>query len=178
MTASVPTVEPDRLVAGDTWRWDKTVADYLATDAWTLRYALRGEAAVDFDAVANGSGYSVTVVATKTNCPSGLYRWTSRVEKAGEVHTIEEGTLFVAPNLAVTKAGAVQSFAERVLPKIEAVLDQRASSDMLEYQVAGRMLKKWTPEQLWDMRRKLRTELARQRTKGRSAQVRVRFSGC
>lgn len=175
MTATVPQIEPDRVIAGDTWRWDKDVADYLASDGWTLKYSLRGIAAIDFDATANGSGYSVTVAASKTLVPEGVYVWTARVEKAGEVHTVDEGTLFVAANLATTKAGAKQGFAEAVLPKIEAVLANRASSDILEYQIAGRMLKKWTPEQLMKLRTQLRTELARKRTKGKSAQARVRF---
>lgn len=175
MTASVPTIEPDRVIAGDTWQWTKAVADYPATDGWTLHYALRGASALDFDAASDGSGYAVTVAASKTLLPEGVYAWSARVEKAGEVHTVDEGTVFVVAALAKTKAGAKQSFAERTLPKIEAVLEGRASSDILEYQVAGRSLKKWTPEQLMKMRATLRTELARQRTKGRSAMRRVRF---
>lgn len=163
------------MIAGDTWRWDKDVADYPATELWTLKYSLRGASQIDFDATTNGSGYSVTVAATKTKLPDGVYAWSARVEKAGEVHTVDEGTIFVAPDLSTSKAGQRQSFAERVLPKIEAVLFQRASTDILEYSIAGRQLKKWTPEQLMKLRATLKTEIARQRTKGKSSQMRVRF---
>ena len=175
MAAAVPTIEPDRLLAGDTWRWDRSFADYLASDGWTLSYSFRGPGKLDVDATTNGAGWSITVAATKTVLPEGTYVWSARVSLSGEVHTVAEGTVYVAPSLLNTQAIERQLWAEATLPKVEAVLFKRADDSILEYEIAGRKLKHYSFDELWKFRAWLRTEVARKRTKGRSGQMAVRF---
>ena len=40
MSAPIPYTEPARIVAGDTAKWIKTLADYSAADGWVLSYTL------------------------------------------------------------------------------------------------------------------------------------------
>ena len=40
MAAESQSYEPEKLTAGMTWKWNKTISDYPATE-WTLTYYLR-----------------------------------------------------------------------------------------------------------------------------------------
>lgn len=42
MTVSidVPTEEPLKLVAGNTWTWKRSLSDFMPSDGWTLTYNL------------------------------------------------------------------------------------------------------------------------------------------
>jgi hypothetical protein len=72
MAAQIPTCEPDKITAGDTATWIKTLQDFPASEGWTLTYALimRAAAGPDapytFNAVASGNDYLVNVAADVT----------------------------------------------------------------------------------------------------------------
>ncbi|HIM67936.1 MAG TPA: hypothetical protein EYM45_05170 [Verrucomicrobia bacterium] len=59
--------ELEKLTAGVTWKWKKTISDYPASE-WTLTYYLRkdGATATSFSAAADGDSYLVTVAASTT----------------------------------------------------------------------------------------------------------------
>ena len=60
--------EPEKLTSVDTWKWEKTISDYPASE-WTLTYYLRkdGATATSFSATADGDSYLVTVAAATTS---------------------------------------------------------------------------------------------------------------
>ena len=37
---TTPTIEPSLLYTGDTWAWERTLADYPASASWVLNYVL------------------------------------------------------------------------------------------------------------------------------------------
>ena len=68
MTAPVSEIEPSTLRAGDTWTWRKSLADYPATEGWSLRYVLaNADHRKEFDSAADGADHLVTVAATSTD---------------------------------------------------------------------------------------------------------------
>ena len=101
MTATVPTIEPDSVVSGDTITWSRTLADYPA-GTWTLKYRLiNADGKIEITATASGTDHLVSVSSeTSANYATGTYTWTAWVEKTGERHTVAGGTMTVAPNIA------------------------------------------------------------------------------
>ena len=78
--------EPEKLTAGVTWKWKKTISDYPASE-WTLTYYLRksGVTATSFSAAADGDSYLVTVAAATTAAyASGIYDFIGWVIKGTE----------------------------------------------------------------------------------------------
>tara|TARA_B110000438_G_scaffold193811_1_gene185394 strand:+ start:508 stop:777 length:270 start_codon:yes stop_codon:yes gene_type:complete len=60
--------ESEKLTAGVTWKWEKNISDYPASE-WTLTYYLRkdGATATGYRATADGDSYLVTVAAATTS---------------------------------------------------------------------------------------------------------------
>ena len=75
-----------------------------------------------------------------------------RVTKAGEVFTVGDGTIEARINLATAAAGTSQTHAEKTLSVIEAALAGRLTSDIAEYSIAGRAVKKIPIDQLSKLR--------------------------
>lgn len=161
--AEIPTREPLQLNAGDTWRWTRTLDDYPASQGWALSYVLINAAAkITVNASASGSDHAVLVSATATAAYTpGAYDWRARVSKAGEVYTVGEGRLTVRSALT---AGTLdnRSHARKTLDAVEAVIEGRAGSAVLEYQIAGRSLKHIPVADLLALRDKYRAEVVRE----------------
>ncbi len=62
------------------------------------------------------------------------------------------GTITIQPNLAVAGAGDIRSHARRVLDMIQAVMEQRASDDILDSVIEGVALRRLPSEQLLMLR--------------------------
>lgn len=163
---TIPTSEPLRAIAGDTWRWDRSEDGYSPADGWALKYAFRGVDALNVTAVANAanSGWEVTVTAA-TSAPlrAGDYEWTRWVEKAGERYTTGRGVLAVDPDLSTANAGARVSWAQRTLDVLESFFAGSIEDGILEHQIQGRAVKFHDPAYLEQLRARLRREVARKR---------------
>jgi hypothetical protein len=122
MAASIPTIEPSVIVAGDTAKWTKSLADYLASDGWALSYTLVNAAnRYTFSATASGDDFAVTVAAaTTTAYAAGLYDWRAQVAKAAEVFTVGSGQFTVQPSFAAATDG--RSSAKKSLDQVVAYL--------------------------------------------------------
>lgn len=92
MTYTVPTKEPTQLTAGDSWQWDRCLADFPASDGWELSYffyGLQSEVAISAawgdEVTANGDTFEVRIPAedTDTEVSAGPYQLVGRVTKAG-----------------------------------------------------------------------------------------------
>lgn len=173
---TVPTSEPDTLVAGDTWRWRKTLAEYPPSEGWTLSYAITGASVIDaagVTVVASGSGYDVTVAASATGLlRPGSYRWAAIVTSGtGETVTADAGVFVVSADPRMAQPGDSVTHAERMIALIEAVLENRVPSGIHTYQIAGRAVTSYTPLELRQLRAHYRRELWRSRHPGRAAQT-------
>ena len=154
-----PTTEPDRLIAGDTAKWLKTLADYPATDGWALSYVLANTSgAITILASASGADHLVNVSAGTTNgWNAGTYQMRARVSKAGEVYTIATQSIVIEP--AFSTAIDARSNARKILEAVEAALLGTATANMLEYEIAGRRLKRYSLPDLLALRDRMRLEV-------------------
>lgn len=168
--ADIPTTEPLELRAGDTWQWTRSLADYPASAGWSLAYVFINAAAkISISASASGDDHAVTVAAATTaNYAAGNYDWIARASKSGQVFTVGAGRITILPSLAASTAD-LRTHARKVLEAIEAVLEGRASQDVLEYQIAGRSLKRIPLADLLTLRDRYRAEVAREDAANRVA---------
>lgn len=162
MAAPTPTTEPSQLIAGDTAKWLKTLADYSAADGWTLTYTLvNASTKITFDAMASGSDFMVSVPATTTTgWSAGDYSWRSQVSRDGEVYTVARGSVTVQP--AFGAAVDARSFARVALANIESYLKDANNLAAARYQIAGRELHKIPRGELLKERDKWKAEVARE----------------
>jgi hypothetical protein len=181
VTATVPTTEPESLVAGDTWHWTKSVADYPPGDGWTLKYSIRGPSVLldtNVTVTEDGSVYDVVVDADKTSAlEPGTYRWQARVEKDGARYTVDSGVILVERDLSQAAEGDAQPYSEKMLAAIDAVLTGRITADVEQYQIAGRAVTKIPIAELRKLRAACKAELAKVRNGGKTGSViKMRFT--
>jgi hypothetical protein len=175
MSTAVPLREPEQVRAGDTWHWrrEDLAPDYPASQ-WTLTYRFKNEAG-GFEAVASADGDYFNVVvaaATTANYSAGRYAWQAQVSKGAEKYTVSEAELVVQGSLFSGTAAAAndqRSHARKVLDAIEAVLERRATQDQMEYEIAGRRLKRTAIGDLLVLRDRYRAEVAREEAAERAA---------
>lgn len=163
MAATTPTTEPASLIAGDTAKWYKTLADYLPADGWVLSYTLiNATSKITFSASTSGTDYLVNVAAATTAAwAAGSYSWRAQVSKAGEIYTVGSGTITVQPAFAASTLDN-RSFARIALANIEAYLQDSANLAASRYQIAGRELQRHSFSDLLKARDKFRIEVAQE----------------
>lgn len=177
--ATIPTEEPLRAIAGDTWRWDRTEADYTPAAGWTLKVSFLGAGKLVVTGAANtaGTGWECTATAANTSqLPAGNYVWTRWVEQGAERYTLATGVVDVQPDPATGNAGDRLSWAARTLAVIEAFLGGSLEDGILEHQIHGRAVKFHDPEFLTRLRTQLQQEIRLERNKGRFHPMKVVFS--
>lgn len=167
--SDIRTTEPTSLAAGDTAKWKRSLADYPASAGWTLTYTLvSATARITFAAQADGDDHLVAVPAVTTaGWAAATYTWRAQASKAGEVYTVGSGTITIEP--AFTAATDARTHARRVLDAIEAVIEGRATSDVEEYQIAGRQLRYIPITELLALRDKYADSVKREEAAARSA---------
>jgi len=169
MSAPTPTTEPATLPAGDTAKWQRTLASYPASAGWALTYTLVNAAQrYTATATADGDAHLVTIPATTTaTWAPGWYDWRAQVALAGEVFTVGAGRLQVLPAFGV--ATDARSHAQKTLEAIEAYLENAANLAAAEYEIAGRRLKRHSLPELLALRDRYRMEVARDAAAQRAA---------
>ena len=121
-------MQQQKLIAGDTLNFCVDVADYLATDGWSLSYKLvprsASATAITINASAEGTGYRVQVGQSVTAAwVAGDYVWASYVSKAGERYTVGQGQIVIAPDPTALSPGYDgRSQAEKALADAEIAL--------------------------------------------------------
>jgi hypothetical protein len=155
LAADIPDVEPLEIVAGDTVKWYKSLADYTIADGWTLKYRLIGGTVnLEKTAVDDNGTWLITIAAADlaaivadTTCR--LVGW---VEKAAEKWTIYDDYVRVQPNLRTATAADLKTSAVRTYEAIVAALEGRITPDIQQYQVNGRAVTKIPIKELQELR--------------------------
>lgn len=156
MAAEIPTLEPTSFAAGDSLSWTRSLADYSPADGWSLAYFFRGYKLSTLDLTSTTSG-SLHLVSISTDQSAALIAGKYSVEgyavKTGQRVRIFTGKIQVTPNFATLEQGSdTRSIARRTLDNIEAVIEGRAASSILNSTVNGTQLQRMTPEQLLKLR--------------------------
>lgn len=150
MSATISTVEPQRVTAGDTIQWTKEIPDY-PPGQYTLKYVFRGPSNFEVTAATSGTLHLVTITAAvSAGFVPGDYFWQSYAESGSTRFTQARGRLTILENLAaVTDEGFDgRSQARKILEAIRAVILKKASRVQEEYEVDGVRVKDIPPEQL------------------------------
>ena len=102
MTAQTPTTEPTSLIAGDTAKWLKTLADYPATEGWVLTYTLISAASkISIVATPDGDKHLVNVApSVTTTWAAGDYDYRAQVIKDADAYTVGAGRMTVQPSFS------------------------------------------------------------------------------
>ena len=153
--------EPEKLTAGVTWKWKKTISDYPASE-WTLTYYLRkdGATATSFSATADGDSYLVTVAAATTAAyASGIYDFIGWVIKGTEKFEVFNSMIEVLPNPTNSSAYDPRSHARKVMELIEAAMEGRVPNGMESYSIGGRSINKIPLNQLRELYEKYKQDV-------------------
>lgn len=182
--ATVPTIEPQTIRAGDLVSWTKTLQDYPADAGWSLVYTLiNGSTKITINASASGVDHRVSVAAaTSANYAAGSYTWMARVSKGLEIYTVGVGSLKIQPNLDALSTFDGRSHAKVMVEAIEAAIQGRASSVQLRMTINNRSIEYLSPTELIKWLSFYRAEVAKeaqlesiQRTGKNPRNIGVRF---
>jgi hypothetical protein len=186
---NAPKEVPKTIVIGDFVQFKLTEysSDYANT-AHSMTFVARAAtgANVEFTIAATNSGddYLFTAdSATTAAYTAGAYHYQVEVLETSSSNrlVVDQGELDVTVDLDVNAVDP-RTHAEKMLQKIESVLENRADADVSSYSIAGRSLTKMSPEELLTWRDNYRREVKAYRRKfdvkhGRktSATVLMRF---
>lgn len=153
----IPTTEPARITAGDYVQWKISLADYKASDSWTLTYSLvKKGTRIEITATASGDDHLVTLAAATTATYNiGIYAWQAYVTKSSERYMVDRGTLEVLPNYAAMPSGYdARSHVKKTLDALEAMLEGRATKDEAAIIIGGDTIGKMPIHRLLEWRDK------------------------
>lgn len=180
------TIEPSRVTAGDTVTFTKSLADYPASDSWVLSYTLiNASNKYSFTAAASGADHLVTVAAATTAAwVAGTYTCLAVATKATERHTVGQGSIVIAPNLAAASTYDTRTSAKKALEAVNTLLETYGAKAYLQgYEINGRKQTFASPGDFLVFRSKLMAEVAREDNAARIAaglsprnQISVRFN--
>lgn len=156
--------EPTSITAGNSYAWTKCLSAYPAGEGWMLAYSILDQTnqyGIDgANVVASGDDFNVTLpAALSTSFAEGYYSIIGYVVKGTERITVFEGKLKVRPDF--TSAHDRRSYWQKVLEACQALMLDRASSDILTSTIEGDSLTLMTPEQLLVLHDRAERELAR-----------------
>lgn len=138
---------PQALMAGDTWSWTESLADYQAP-TWQVVYHLRGPQSITLTSSDSGTSHVFSVAASTTaDYKPGDYDWIARADNGTTFTTIAEGRVTIRPDLASAKYEH-RSFWRQVLDELEPVILGRARTDQLSMSIAGRSLQRMSWDEL------------------------------
>lgn len=172
---------PAKLIAGDTWEWTRSLADYPAP-TWVATVYFESAAADTFSQAATASGadhlFTIAAAAT-TGKKAGRYHWSVRVSSGSTVATVESGWVDIVADPAAAGTHDPRSDARKMLDAINATLLGRATNDQLAMALNGRSISRTPLPELRQWRDQLRQEV-RTEEKGAAAglgrNIKTRFS--
>lgn len=158
-----------RFSAGDTFSLTTSLSEYPASAGWTLthRFVPRTGNATPIEVVctANDDAHVALVAATVTDdWAAGTYTFASYVSKAGEVHTVDTGTIDVLPDPRAATTLDTRTDAAIALENVRAMLRGVASKNVQRYEISGRRLDHYSIPDLIALEAKLVADVKREQS--------------
>jgi len=186
---NAPEGEPLEVVVGDFLQWKRSdlVSDYPSS-AYSAEYVARitggGSNEIKLPGVGSSDYYLFTVDSdTSADFEPGYYHWQLEITQtsSGNRIVVDQGDFTAIPDLDDNQADP-RIHAEKMITKIETILEGKADSDVSNYSIAGRSLTKMTFEELLEARDRYRKELVEherkerlKRGKSTGSTIKVRF---
>ena len=164
MAAEPQDYEPEKLTAGVTWKWNKTLSDYPASE-WSLIYYLRRDGATQtaINTTADGDTFQVNLIFALTSSTTpAVYDMIGIVTKGGDKFVVYDGIVEVLPNPASSSAYDPRSHARKVLDLIEAAMEGRIPNGMESYTIGGRSINKIPLKELRELYEKYKQDVERE----------------
>jgi len=179
--ATSPTALPPQLRAGDTLRLSLSAPNYLASDGWTLAFALHCRTAptIHLRTTADGDLHRVDVdAADSLMWKPGAYDAIAYVTSLeGERYTVWHGAVEVLPDLVTHPDLAdSRSHAKRMLDAINALLEGKATKDVMSATIAGQSITRLSWRELLEAKVHYEASVAAERGAGAGRQILARFS--
>lgn len=185
MADTTLTAVPVSFYQGDTLALLVSLSDYPANEGWALSYSFRGGgSSIDLTSVASGSSHLVSVAATvTTDWLPGNYSGIGKVTDGTTVITVWRGTLQILADLSEEAENYdPRSHAQKCLDAINAVMEGKATKDVLQTTIAGQSVGRMTWTELMsakayyqDLVDKERTAIDAANGRGGGNQILVRF---
>ena len=187
--ANAPEGEPTEIVVGDFLQWKRSdlVDDYpVATHSaeYVARITGGGSSEIKLPATENTDYYLFTVdSATSADFDVGLYHWQLEITQtsSGNRIVVDIGDFEAIPDMDNNQADP-RIHAEKMVAKIQSLLEGKADSDVSSYSIAGRSLTKLSFQELVDARDYYRREVVKhkndslvKRGKKNGSTIQVRF---
>lgn len=186
---NAPEGEPSEIVVGDFLQWKRSdlVGDYPSSD-YSAEYVARitggGSSEIKLPGVGSANYYLFTVLsADSAQFDPGYYHWQLEITEtsSGNRLVVDQGDFTAIPDLDSNQADP-RIHAEKMITKIETILEGKADSDVSNYSIAGRSISKMTFDELLAARDLYRRELVAherkallKRGKSNSSTIKVRF---
>lgn len=163
--------EPQVIAAGDAITWLRQIDDY-PPPTWTLKYVIRNKANIyKFEATNDAGVFSVSLTSAVTALwKPGLYAIGAYVTDGSSQREVRcfFTTLEVGANLASQPQGVdPRSWASRTLPIIEETISALTSRTVETASVNGQMYTLANISDLFKLRERLKSEVAREEQKAR-----------
>lgn len=151
-TLTTLTALPSVVNAGETLLFAVGLANYLPGNGWTLSYYLKNKdaAVIEIASTQSGNDHLFNISAATTGTwTAGEYYGVARVGDGTNYRVVADVFLEVKPDLSqVGPDYDPRSHARKCLDAIEAVMEGRATKDIINTTIAGQSVGRMTPEQL------------------------------
>lgn len=192
LAANAPEGEPEEIVVGDFLQWKRSdiAQDYPTSSGYTAEYVARitggGSSEIKIPQAAGSTDdYYLFIVtsATSSSFLVGKYHWQLEITQTSSQNRIvvDIGDFEAIPDMDNNQADP-RIHAEKMLDKIESLLQGKADSDVASYSIAGRSLTKLSFNELIEARDYYRREITQhenkelvKRGKKNGATIQVRF---
>lgn len=153
--ASAPEGEPLTFIVGDYVQWKRSdlTTDYPTAD-FTATYVARvtggGASEIQIAGTASNGAYLFTADSSTTaGYSAGYYHWQLEIVRDSDSNRIvvDRGAFDILVDLDANNADP-RIHAEKMLTKIESLLEGRADSDVSNYSIQGRSLTKLSIDEL------------------------------
>lgn len=173
MSKQVSYLEPAQIAQGEAISFTKKLANYPASDGWSLTYSLRGNGqAISFSSTASVDDHVILVdAATTETWIAGDYQLSgSAIHTDGRNHQFYLNNFLITPDLATAAPDVdVRTHAQKMLVDIQAQLEQCAKNTLLDTTVEGTRILRERRMELLQMRQayiqERRGEIARENAK-------------
>ncbi len=149
-TATIPEIEPTREVAGTTWKWKRSLADYPAS-TWTLTYYFlleTGTTNFSIVATADGDDHLVSVdEAVTANYTKGSYQWQSFAEDGTDRCFVDAGSIIVLQDYSADTADP-RTHVQKVFDSLKSAVEGYATSTALKTKINGKEIEKMSYSEL------------------------------
>lgn len=160
---------PTKITAGDTCNFTLPEVDFKHADSWVMKVQLvidkTNEINITGEYTAGEYVFAIPASQTAELKAGKYYRLTQCVEK-GEGENVERHSLSSIMIQVVagfyTDISAAQGLASRILEKIELVLEGRATTDVLKYEIRGRSLERMDTAELIKWRKYWQLEVKKE----------------